>query len=100
MALFSSKIYKTFKFDVSLELCEYCVLPWKLVAPPFHYVEKGDKNDGNVSYSVTATLLFCLVNQETNFLWQKFHEILQNLVYFAKQNFAKFREINIKISRN
>jgi hypothetical protein len=65
-------------------VCEYCVLPWKLVAPLFHNVEKGDKNDGDVSCSVTATLFFCRVKQETK---------------FCGKNFTKFREI-LFISRN
>jgi hypothetical protein len=74
-----SKSFENFKFDVFLELCEYCVLPWKLVAPLFHYVEKGDENNGDVSCSVTATLFFCLVKQETKFRgknFTKFCEIL------------------------
>jgi hypothetical protein len=73
------------------------------VAPLFHYVEKGDKNDRDVSCSVTATLFFCLVKQETKFRgksFTKFREISRNFVYFAKRKFTKFGEINIKISQN
>jgi hypothetical protein len=35
-------------------------LPWKLVAPPFRFVEKGDKNDAAISCPV-------FVMQETKF---------------------------------
>jgi hypothetical protein len=67
------------------------------VAPLFHYVEKGDENDGDVSCSVTATLFFfALSSRKQNFV----AKISRNFVYFAKRNFAKFREINIKISPN
>jgi hypothetical protein len=48
------------------------------VAPLFHYVEKGDENDAAVACSITATLFFCLVKQETK---------------FRGKNFTKFREI-------
>jgi hypothetical protein len=55
------------------------------VAPLFHYVEKGDENDGDVSCSVTATLFFALSSRKRNFV----AKISRNFVYFAKQNFAK-----------
>jgi hypothetical protein len=70
-------------------LCVYCVLPWKFVAPPFHYVEKGDENDAAISWSVSATLFFRFVKQKTKFCgknFTKFH-------LFRKK---KFCEINIK----
>jgi hypothetical protein len=66
------------------------------VVPLFHYVEKGDENDGDVSCSVTATLFFALSSRKQNFV----AKISRNFVYLAKRNFAKFREINTKISRN
>jgi hypothetical protein len=69
----------------TFHLCEYCVFPGKIVAPPFHYVEKGDENDVAISCSVSATLFFCFVKQEAKF--RLFRE-------------TKFRLINIKISRN
>jgi hypothetical protein len=77
-------LFKTLKFDVSLELCEYCVLPWKLVAPPFYYVEKGDENNGDVSCSVFATLFFCLVKQETKFRGKNFMKFCK--ILFASRN--------------
>jgi hypothetical protein len=47
------------------------------VAPLFHYVEKGDKNDGDVSCSITATLFFLPCQAGNEISWQKFHEILR-----------------------
>jgi hypothetical protein len=37
------------------------------VAPPFHYVEKGDENDADISSSVSATLFFCFGKEEMKF---------------------------------
>jgi hypothetical protein len=74
------------------------------VAPLFHYVEKGDKNDGDVSCSVTATLFFCLVKQETKFCGKNFTTfrkiafISRNEISQSKhKNFAKYER---NLSRN
>jgi hypothetical protein len=80
----------------------YCVLPWKLVVPPFDYVEKGDKNDAAISCSVSPTLFFLLRQIGNKILWQNFHEILYILRYkiswnkhkkYEMNDFAKFRKI-------
>jgi hypothetical protein len=71
------------------------------VSPPFHYVEKGDENDAAISCSVSATLFFCFVKQETKFHgknFTKFCEILRNKILQKKHtNIAKY-EMNCQIS--
>jgi hypothetical protein len=61
------------------------------VAPPFHYVEKGDENVAAISFSAT---LFLLLRQAGNKIsWQNF----MKLCIFSDTKFCK---INIKISQN
>jgi hypothetical protein len=61
------------------------IKPWKLVASPFHYEEKGDENDATISCSVSATLFFALFSRKRDSV----AKISQNFVYLTIQNFAK-----------
>jgi hypothetical protein len=64
------------------------------VVPPFHYIEKGDKNDAAIFCSVSVTLFFCFVKQETKFRGKNFTK-------FCGKNFTKFHKTKFcKILRN
>jgi hypothetical protein len=56
------------------------------VAPLFHYVEKGYKNDGDVSCSVTAKFDFLPCQAGNEISWQNFHEISRNFIDHPKYN--------------
>jgi Copine len=63
------------------------------VAPPFHYVEKGDENDAAISCSVSATLFFASSSRKRNFV-TKISQISRNkhknYSKYEKNYFAKF----------
>jgi hypothetical protein len=66
------------------------------VAPPFHYVEKGDENE-NLLLCLRNIVFFCFVKQETKFRGKNFMKFR----IFHDTKFCEIRnELFREISRN